>query len=43
VLRKKPRRPTWEEVKIPSLGGKIPASWETFLSEMYWNVELEGK
>lgn len=40
-LLRPPKQPRWEEVKIPSISGKIPASWEQFLSEMYWNVELK--
>jgi len=40
-LRKKPKRPSWSEIKISRLHGRIPKSWEAFLSEMYWNVELK--
>jgi 5-methylcytosine-specific restriction endonuclease McrA len=39
VLRRKPVRPMWKPLYAPS-GVRI-ASWSKFLSEAYWNVELE--
>jgi len=41
-LRKVPKQPRWEDVKLRGLQGPMPASWESFLDEMYWNVELEA-
>lgn len=38
-LRRKPQRPTWKPI-YAEYSGKI-ASWSKFLSEAYWNVELE--
>ena len=40
-LLRKPKKPDWQDVKLPSLAGSMPESWEAFLSEMYWNVELK--
>jgi len=40
VLRRKPVRPLWKPLYAPS-GVRI-ASWGKFLSEAYWNVELES-
>ena len=40
VLRRKPVRPQWKPLYAPS-GVRI-ASWSKFLSEAYWNVELES-
>ena len=40
-LLKKPRQPKWEEVQVGGMRGPMPVSWQSFLSEMYWNVELE--
>ena len=40
-LLRKPRKPDWRDVKLPSLAGQMPSSWEAFLSEMYWNQELK--
>jgi 5-methylcytosine-specific restriction endonuclease McrA len=40
VLRRKPVRPLWKPLYAPS-GVRI-ASWSKFLSEAYWNVELES-
>ncbi|MHC4471088.1 MAG: HNH endonuclease [Planctomycetota bacterium] len=38
-LRRKPFRPTWRGALEISLGRR-KASWEKFISESYWNVEL---
>lgn len=40
-LRKQPKKPRWEDIKIRGLSGAMPSSWEDFLGEMYWNVKLE--
>jgi 5-methylcytosine-specific restriction endonuclease McrA len=39
-LRKKPIRPAWHGALEISLGRRR-ASWEKFISERYWNIELE--
>ena len=39
ALRKEPGRPTWGGALEISLGRR-KASWEKFVSESYWNVEL---
>lgn len=41
-LRRKPRQPRWEDVKVKGIDGLIPSSWEAFLDEIYWNVELKS-
>ena len=38
-LRKKPRRPMWKPI-YASQGARVD-SWSKFVSETYWNVELE--
>jgi 5-methylcytosine-specific restriction endonuclease McrA len=40
ALRRKPVRPLWKPLYAPS-GVRI-ASWSKFLSEAYWNVELDA-
>jgi 5-methylcytosine-specific restriction endonuclease McrA len=41
-LIRKPVRPQWQEVRVTSrVDGRIPASWEAFLSQMYWDQELK--
>ena len=40
VLRRPPARPTFRGALEISLGRR-KASWEKFISERYWNVELE--
>jgi 5-methylcytosine-specific restriction endonuclease McrA len=40
VLPKAPVRPTWNGVLEVAVGSRR-ASWEKFVSEQYWNVELQ--
>lgn len=40
VLRRPPFRPSWSGALEISLGRR-KASWEKFISDQYWNVELE--
>lgn len=40
-LLRKPQKPDWTQIKLGRLTGKMPSSWEAFLSDMYWNVELK--
>jgi len=38
-LRVKPKRPLW--LPFVTQNTKFPASWEKFVGELYWNVELD--
>jgi len=38
-LRGTPKRPRWKP--LYAARSVVPASWSQFISEMYWNVELE--
>jgi len=40
-LLNQPRCPSWKELRLRGTGGEVPASWEAFLSQMYWNTELQ--
>ncbi len=40
-LRKAPRRPRWQSVPVHSNVARIPASWESFLTDLYWDQELK--
>ncbi|MFN0058849.1 MAG: HNH endonuclease [Planctomycetota bacterium] len=42
TMIRQPRRPHWEEVRVRYPMGGIPASWEAFMSELYWGQELEA-
>ena len=41
MLRKRPKQPRWEDIKLKGLVGPMPSSWEDFLGEMYWHTKLE--
>jgi len=41
TLLKKPVRPSWHELQLTNGEEPFPASWEAFLSALYWNQELE--
>jgi len=39
-LIRRPVRPRWTPAPLRGGSGEVPASWEAFLSELYWNQEL---
>lgn len=40
-LLRRPVRPRATQIGLQVRTGRIPASWEAFLSELYWNQELK--
>ena len=41
TLRIKPKKPAWSPLYGFARQSKRPSSWDAFLSEAYWNTELE--
>ena len=40
-LLRSPQRPRWKTAPVHGAGGRIPASWEAFLDDLYWDQELK--
>jgi 5-methylcytosine-specific restriction endonuclease McrA len=41
TLRSMPKKPTWSPIYAFARRSKRPKSWDAFISEAYWNTELE--